>query len=130
MAERATTAREPVRAILLIDNGSRRADANASLEEVAALLRGRVPAGVIVEHAHMELAEPTIAQAFARCVSAGATHVIAHPYMLAAGRHATEDIPRLVADAARAHPGVSHNTTAPLGLHPLLADIILARCLP
>ena len=36
MAERATTAREPVRAILLIDNGSRRADANASLEEVAA----------------------------------------------------------------------------------------------
>lgn len=81
----------------------------------------------IVEPAHMELAEPTIEQAFDRCVRQGARRVVVMPYFLLPGKHWDEDIPRLSAQAARHHPGVSYMVTAPLGLHPMMNDIIRAR---
>ena len=62
-------------AVLLVDHGSRRAPANELLDEVAALVKRRLGAGSIVEPAHMEIAEPTIAQGFTRCVEQGATTV-------------------------------------------------------
>ncbi len=114
------------RAILLVDHGSVRAAANALLSEVANLVRARTPESHVVV-AHMELAEPTIDQAFDACVAAGAREIIVHPYMLAPGRHATADIPRQVQAAAARHPGIRYAVTAPLGLHPLLADVVLAR---
>lgn len=86
----------------------------------------------IVEPAHMELAEPSIATAFDACVRAGATTVVIAPYFLGPGAHWDEDIPRLAAEAARRHPGVHYLVTAPLGPHPLLAEIVadrVQRCL-
>ena len=114
------------RAILIVDHGSRRAAANAMLERVAELVRQRSP-DVHVEVAHMELAEPTIAQGVVACVAAGADEVIVHPYLLGPGRHCTEDIPRLVAEAASAHQGVRFAVTEPLGVHDLIADVIVER---
>jgi len=109
--------------IILVDHGSTRDEANALLEDVAQLFRGMSGARV-VEIAHMELAEPTIAQAFARCVKQGATRVVVHPYFLASGRHSTTDIPRLVAEAAASHRDVAYTVTAPLGLDPRMTEII------
>lgn len=86
----------------------------------------------IVEPAHMELAEPTIAAAFAKCVERGARTVIVFPYFLLPGRHWHEDIPRLTAEAASSHPGVKFLVTAPFGLHPLMSEVIsqrITRCL-
>lgn len=115
-----------MKAILLVDHGSQRHAANDMLREIAELVRQQ-QADVHVEIAHMELAEPSIEQGFAACVAAGATEVIVHPYMLAPGRHSTEDIPRLAADAAQKHPGVKLGVSAPLGVHPLMAEMILER---
>lgn len=56
----------------------------------------------IVEPAHMELAEPSILEAFNRCVAQGANYIICHPFFLSPGRHVAEDVPRLVAEAAAA----------------------------
>ena len=112
--------------IVLVDHGSKHDEANALLEDVAQLFRGTTGAA-IVEIAHMELAEPTIAQAVARCVVQGARRVIVHPYFLAPGRHSTGDIPRMVAEAAAQHPGLACKATAPLGLDPRMTDIILDR---
>ena len=50
-----------MRAILLIDHGSRRHAANDMLHEVAALVESVAAGAVIVVPAHMELAEPSIA---------------------------------------------------------------------
>ncbi len=113
------------RAILLIDHGSRRAASNELLHEIVEALRARTDD--LVEAAHMELAEPTIAQGFAACVAAGADEVVAVPYFLGPGRHASEDVPRLVAEAAAAHPGVRHRVAPPLGPHELLLQLVLAR---
>lgn len=116
-----------MRAILLVDHGSRREEANASLAAMAGLVRTRAE-GVIVHHAHMELASPTVDEAFDACVADGATHVHVMPYFLFAGRHATEDIPALARSAAARHPGVSLAIAEPLGVHEALADLVLLRC--
>ena len=114
-------------ALLLIDHGSRREEANALLGEMADIVKSRLPADVHVEIAHMEFASPTVDEAIARCVAAGATLVIAHPFMLAAGLHASETIPELVRAAAEKHEGVRVELAAPLGAHPGLADAVVAR---
>jgi sirohydrochlorin ferrochelatase len=116
------------RAVLLVDHGSRRPKANALLDEVAALVRQRLGAGSIVEPAHMEIAEPTVAQGFARCVEQGATAIVVHPFMLAPGRHVSEDLPRLVAEAAKLHEGVAFAFAAPLGSHAGVIDAVVERC--
>lgn len=113
-------------ALLLVDHGSRFAEANAMLAEVAAMVRemGSVPH---VFHAHMELAEPSIQEAFEACVRAGATQIVVHPYFLSPGRHSTTDIPRMVAEAARKFPGVQYCVTQPLGLHAKIGEVVLER---
>ena len=72
----------------------------------------------------MELAEPSIAVAFDRCVEQGARLVVVFPYFLSPGRHWNEDIPRLAAAAAEKYPGVSYLVTAPFALHPLMLQIV------
>jgi len=115
-----------MKAILLIDHGSRRHSANAMLHDVAALVESLSGEAVIVEPAHMELAEPSIEAGYAACVARGATEIVAVPYMLAPGRHSTEDIPRLVAVASSRYT-VPYRVAAPLGLHAGLAEIVLER---
>lgn len=82
---------------------------------------------VIVRFAHMELAAPTVAEAFGACVASGADDVVVFPYMLSPGRHSTADIPRMVAAAAANHPGVTYSVTPAFGVHEKLAEIVLLR---
>jgi sirohydrochlorin ferrochelatase len=58
--------------------------------------------------------------------------VVIHPYFLLPGKHWSRDIPALAEAAASRHPGVPFLVTAPLGLHPLMTEIMqqrIARCL-
>jgi len=114
-------------AILIIDHGSKRGEANVMLECVASLVQAMAGSDVVVRHAHMEIASPSIAEGLAACVQAGATEVIAFPYMLSPGKHSTGDIPRLVAEAARPHGGVTFRVTPAFGVHEKLAELILLR---
>jgi len=113
-------------AILLVDHGSRRAEANAVLDAIAGLLRRRLP-GRVVEIAHLELAPPTIDEGIDACIRAGAREIVVHPFFLTPGSHGAGDVPALAAAAADRHSGVSIRVTAPLGAHEALVDVILAR---
>ena len=73
------------------------------------------------------MAEPSIIEGFQACVQKGATHVIAHPYMLAPGRHATRDIPHIVAEAAARFTSITYEVTDPLGVDPKIGELILQR---
>lgn len=116
-----------VKSILLIDHGSRRDEANEMLACMANLVQAMVGSRAVVRFAHMELADPTIADGFRACVRAGATEVVAFPYMLSPGRHAMGDIPRLVAEAAAEFPDVAFQVTPAFGVHEKLAELILLR---
>jgi sirohydrochlorin ferrochelatase len=121
--QRVTTA---MQALLLLDHGSIRQEANLLLEQLAALIQSLRP-GLPVHFAHMELAEPSIAQGFEKCIQSGATEIIVHPYMLARGRHVNSDIPRLVEQIARKYLHVKVHITEPLGLHEKIAQVVLER---
>jgi sirohydrochlorin ferrochelatase len=114
------------RAILLVDHGSRRAEANALLEDVAAQVRRRVPES-IVEVAHLEIAEPDIFEGIDACVEKGAAQIVVHPYFLGPGRHTAEDIPAQVEHAREKHPNVRIQISEALGGHAALIDAILDR---
>ncbi len=112
--------------IILVDHGYVIPEANQTLLEVVRVFRESTGMA-IVEPAHMELAEPTIAQAFTSCVEQGAKHVVIHPYFLSPGRHGTSDIPRMAAQAAADHPGTDVTVTEPLGADPRISEVILLR---
>ncbi len=112
-------------ALLIVDHGSRRQEANDMLEGVAEVIR-RQREDLIVHIAHMELADPTIEAGIQACVEDGATDIVVHPYMLSPGRHATEDIPRM-SQAAADRCGVTVRVTGPLGIHDKLGEVVLER---
>jgi sirohydrochlorin ferrochelatase len=115
-------------AIIIIDHGSRNAQSNELLDRIARqffeAFCERYP---IVEPAHMELAEPSIATAFARCVARGADRVIACPFFLGPGKHWSVDIPQLLANAAQPYPYVDYLLAAPLGSDELMLKLIEKR---
>jgi sirohydrochlorin ferrochelatase len=113
------------RALILVDHGSRRAEAHAHTEWLAQQVRARRP-GLAVYVAHLELAEPSIRAAIDRSVAEGARELVIHPLFLVPGRHLGEDVPAQVRAAAARHPQLSVRFTEPLGAQPGLADVILA----
>ena len=116
-----------MKAVLLIDHGSRRDAANEMMNCMANLVQAMAGPDVVVRYAHMELAEPSISAGVQACVEAGATELIVFPYMLSPGRHSTGDIPRMVADAVGAHPEISVRVTSAFGVHEKLVELILGR---
>ncbi|HTL29597.1 MAG TPA: CbiX/SirB N-terminal domain-containing protein [Tepidisphaeraceae bacterium] len=114
--------------IVIVDHGSRLDQSNKMLEEVAALFARRfAELYEIVEAAHMELAEPSIATAYAKCVERGAQRVIVCPFFLGPGKHWTGDIPRLTSEAAAKFPDTSYHVTMPLGIDDLILDLLNKR---
>src|SRR5438552_2564550 len=107
--------------IIIVDHGSRRDESNQMLEELSRLFAARFSGKYeVVEPAHMEIAEPSIATAYANCVRRGATRVVVCPFFLGPGKHWTQDIPRLTSEAAQQHPGTVYHVTETLGIDDLI----------
>jgi sirohydrochlorin ferrochelatase len=113
-------------ALLLIAHGSRRAEANADLEFVAADMRRRGRFG-FVQCSYLELAEPDIHAGGVKCVEAGATSVVMLPYFLSPGKHVSEDLTAARDQLAAQFPQVPFKLAAPLAGHPNLLDAVADR---
>jgi sirohydrochlorin ferrochelatase len=100
--------------VVIVDHGSRLEEANDAFLALVARFT-KTSRYAIVEPAHMELAPPTVDDAFARAVARGATEIVVHPFFLLPGRHWKHDIPELCAAASRAHGDVPWCMTGPLG---------------
>ena len=126
MAQGALNVAGEVVGLVVVDHGSKKAAANEMLVDVAMMFK-RVSGMGIVEPAHMEIAEPSIAAAYDRCVKRGATRVIVCPFFLGPGKHWTSDIPRLAAEAAQQHAHTTYHVTHPLGIDDLILDLLEKR---
>jgi sirohydrochlorin ferrochelatase len=114
--------------VIIVDHGSRRDESNRMLEQVAALFARRfADRHDIVEPAHMELAEPSIGTAYAQCVARGARRIIVCPFFLGPGKHWTQDIPHLTAQAAEKFPGTQYHVAPTLGIDDLILDLLEKR---
>lgn len=113
-------------ALVLIAHGSREEEANADLHYVVEALRqqGRYWP---IEAAFLELAQPTIEEAAARCVASGAARVLLLPYFLSAGVHVRRDLTARRQLLATRYPQVEFRLGEPLGRHPLLVQLVAER---
>lgn len=113
-------------AILLMAHGSRRAEANQELIDLAQrLLDDRERH--IVEPSFLELAEPGIVEAGETCVRKGAEVVLMIPYFLSAGVHIRRDLADAQATLAIQFPRVDFRLAPPLGPHRLLDELVRER---
>ncbi|MGL4462488.1 MAG: sirohydrochlorin chelatase [Planctomycetia bacterium] len=111
--------------LVLIAHGSRRAEANQDLHEIAERLRGRGYRRVVASF--LELAEPGIVDGGLQCADAGARRVVLSPYFLSAGRHVATDLEEARAELERLRPDVEFLLAGPLGPHPLLDHLLTVR---
>jgi sirohydrochlorin cobaltochelatase len=116
------------RGIILLAHGSRDPLWRQPIEAVAEAIRARAPE-TLVRCAYLELCRPDLAQAAAELVAAGAQEIRTFPLFLGVGKHAREDLPRLVEELRARHPGVPVALMQTAGEHPqltaLMADIAL-----
>ena len=89
--------------ILLMDHGSRNKASNDRLHIIAeayqeSLAKRKDGTRVIVRAAHMEIANPSIPEGIRTLVEEdGVNEIVCHPFFLSpAGRHAKEDIPKIL----------------------------------
>ncbi|MEI6233391.1 MAG: CbiX/SirB N-terminal domain-containing protein [Planctomycetota bacterium] len=114
--------------IIIVDHGSKREESNQMLERVATLFAERFNSKhEIVEPAHMELAEPSIATAYAKCIERGAARIVVLPFFLGPGKHWTQDIPRLTAEAAEKFPESHWHIAPTLGIDDLIFELLDKR---
>lgn len=113
-------------AVVLLGHGSRRAEANAGLEEVARAVASLLRAET-VEVAYLQLARPGLGEAVERCVAAGARRIAVVPFFLFPGAHVLEDIPAEAERLRARYPGVAISVGRVLGDHPKLAEAAADR---
>jgi sirohydrochlorin ferrochelatase len=112
------------RALILMDHGSRRADADRYLQAIAEAIRSQRP-DLAIYVAHLDIAPPSLGETLARCRAAGAEHVAIYPFFLAPGHHLERDVPEQIARARAAHPELRVELLEPLGSRPELAELVL-----
>ncbi len=115
--------------IILLAHGSRDSQWRTPIEAVASKIIERQP-GILLRCAYLELSSPTLPEAAAELIDCGARQVRIFPLFLGVGKHAREDMPKLVAQIHAAHPDIQIELLPAAGefsqLIGLLADIALS----
>lgn len=118
------TADASTRAVLLVSHGSRVAESNTEIENLAARVAGRIGPDTAVTHAFLEMARPSIAEAIDALVRSGTRRIVLIPYFLSAGRHVAEDIPAIVEEARVRHPGLDIEITGHFGAQERVPELL------
>lgn len=113
-------------AILLMAHGSRIAEANDAVNEIAKMVKNFADYE-IVEVAFRENHSPNIQEGIDTCVAQGAQRILLVPYFLYMGAHVREDLPREMEQARQRHPGVEMAMGRHLGVHKRLAKLVIDR---
>jgi len=116
--------------IILFAHGARDPEWAAPFRRIAARLREARP-NLPVKLAFLELMQPALADAVAGMAAEGVTRITLVPLFLAQGGHLKEDLPRLLDDICRSHPGITIDVTQAIGdsevLSSAIADWALAQ---
>lgn len=115
-----------MKAVIYICHGSR---VPAGREQAVTFIKKvmeRVEAP-IQEYCFLELAEPTIEEAFISCVNRGATEVAVIPVLLLTAAHAKKDIPEELERVSSFFPTVEVKYGAPIGVNPKMIEALLER---
>jgi sirohydrochlorin ferrochelatase len=116
---------EGVTGYVVFAHGSSIESANEAVRSAAAEMARR-GGFEIVEAAFLEGGKPDLAGAL-EAMANRVTRVIVVPYFLTLGLHLQRDLPRLIDNVKRAHPGLEIDVTPPLDQHPGMVDALIDR---
>ena len=111
------------RGVLLLAHGSRDAQWHHPVQALATRL-ARLAPDVPARCAYLELSQPDLPTAAAELVALGCTRIDVFPLFLGMGRHAREDLPRLMAALRARFPAVSLHTLPALGEDARVLDLL------
>jgi sirohydrochlorin cobaltochelatase len=114
--------------LLLVGHGT--VDATGVAEFVAFTERMRrrlATEGVDVDGGFIELAQPTVHQAWAALAARGHRRLAAVPMVLVGAGHAKGDIPAALQREVLRDPGSDYRFGRPLGPHPVLQELLAVR---
>jgi sirohydrochlorin cobaltochelatase len=118
------------RALLLVGHGSRCQISEAEMQTIGDRVSDAVP-GVMVDVGFLEMTDPPAGVVLDDLVARGAEEIVVLPLVLLGAGHAKNDVPAVVVEGRRRHPGVRLSFGSPLGVtRPLvshLGDAVLAR---
>lgn len=107
-------ARAPV-GVLLVGHGSRSRLGTSQMHAIADLVAAARP-HIIVELGFLEMSDPPAAQVLDELVDRGCGQIVVLPLLLLGAGHAKSDVPAVVIEGRRRHPGVHIIYGSPLGV--------------
>lgn len=115
-----------MKGILIAAHGSRAKATEEAMEQMATLVRTRLPEEII-EVGYMEFCEKTIVGGLENLAKQGVTEIKVVPYFLFEGIHIRQDIPEEIAKFTVSNPNVKVEMGKILGVDERLADILVDR---
>ena len=117
------------KAAVIVSHGSKAKGFDADLKKIIGRIRRESSFDLVVS-AYLEINTPSIPEAIEICVRKGAREVRVLPYFLLSGRHVTEHIPALVAEARQKHRDSAKIILCPyLGFHKNIVSVAKERLL-
>lgn len=115
-------------AIVLFAHGSRDPLWAAPIEAVAERIRALAP-DATVACAYLEYTAPTLDTVVAQLAADGTTTIAVWPMFLGAGRHAREDLPRLVEALRSRYPDTAFRLQPAIAEHPQVLEAMATATL-
>lgn len=99
---------KPMKGLLFVAHGSRRAESNLEFKSMVASLLPRLDSSYAkVNACFLELAMPGIEEALHAMIHEDMTEIQIYPFFLNSGKHVHHDIPEKIRDAKKINPEVN-----------------------
>jgi sirohydrochlorin cobaltochelatase len=112
--------------IILLGHGSRRKEANEILRSVTEIIKSKI-AGINIECAYLEHAEPGIRGTIEKFAVAGFDSILVIPYFLYSGNHVSRDIPEIIDEYREKYPEINFKLGGHLGIDERIAELVTER---
>ena len=110
---------------VIFAHGSSVESANEAVRTVAAEMARRGGFKLVVA-AFLEGGQPDLPGAL-EALAKDVSRVVVVPYFLTLGLHLQRDLPKLIEQVKKAHPGLVIDVTPPLDQHPAMVEALLDR---
>ncbi|MEJ2093759.1 MAG: CbiX/SirB N-terminal domain-containing protein [Gammaproteobacteria bacterium] len=114
-----------MKALIVIAHGSRREESNNEIVEMVTRISMQLEAGYkLVQHAFLEVCEPSLATAVESVVKKGAKEIFVYPYFLNSGNHVQRDIPGMIEELNTTHSSCDIHMLTHFGKQEDIATLI------
>ncbi len=114
-------------ALIIVAHGSKVQSSNQEIINLCNKIKQQCSEDILVEHAFLELADPSIFHCLTKAVGMKCTHIKIFPYFLAAGKHVKTDIPSEIKKFKKLNPEIEFTLLPHLGMCAGIEDMILAN---